>query len=141
MSVYRREQEAKHNAKMIELISPKEQDDRFGHKANRDHLSPAIAVPPAVDASDDAWMEWILKSELSMGALINVLGKDKGKRPAARLARIAIYGHDANGDMAMIQNEMEFDDFSMEISPSPEMLPSSTEMSPRSPEFHDFFPG
>ena len=83
-----------HNAQMNKLIDPKQQRGRRHKKSGK--FGSAIRKPPLANASDDIWMDWILESQFSIIALINVLGHDAGKGPAARFARKAIYGEDPN---------------------------------------------
>ena len=81
--------EVSHGLKLNKLIDPKEQRDN--HKKDRDKELRAISKPPLAYASDDEWMEWVLESQLVIVALFDVLG-EKGKEPAAKFARRAIYG-------------------------------------------------
>ena len=53
-----------------------------------------MVVPPRKDASDEMWVDWIKQSEVSIGALIDVLGSDVGGNAACSTARNGIYGRD-----------------------------------------------
>ena len=69
---------------MDELIAP-------SHKRRKSNLT--INRPPAADESQATWLEWIHQSELSVVALINVLGED-GEEPAVRFAKLVLFGEE-----------------------------------------------